>query len=146
MRKRVMFLCTGNSARSQMAEGLARHMAGQEWEVFSAGLDPQGLNPYAVKAMSEIGIDISGQRSKAIDLNLLQTMDVIVTLCGDAEERCPVTPAGVLHLYWPLPDPAKVSGTDEEILAEFRRIRDEIRDRIAYLIGELGREQSIPRG
>lgn len=137
MRKRVMFLCTGNSARSQMAEGLARHMAGQKWEVFSAGLDPQGLNPYAVKAMKELGIDISGQRSKAIDLDLLQTMDVIVTLCGNAERRCPVTPASVLHLHWPLADPTKARGTDEEILAEFRRTRDEIRQRIAGLIQEL---------
>ncbi|MBC7343741.1 MAG: arsenate reductase ArsC, partial [Clostridia bacterium] len=106
---RIMFLCTGNSCRSQMAEGWARYLArelqgtsstSQPIEVYSAGLEPAGLNPRAVAAMAEVGIDISQQTSKAIDPQLLSQMDVVVTLCGDAEERCPVTPPSIRRLHW----------------------------------------------
>lgn len=104
---RVMFLCTGNSARSQMAEGLARQMAGPKWDVYSAGIEPKDVNPHAILAMRESGVDISAQTSKGIDPDLLGDMDLIVTLCGDARDRCPVTPPSVTHLHWPLPDPVK---------------------------------------
>lgn len=130
MAKRLMFLCTGNSARSQMAEGLARSLLGGTWEVFSAGLEPKGVHPLAVRAMAEIGIDIRAQTSKPIDPALLDRMDLIVTLCDDAAERCPVTPPHVRRLHWSLPDPAAVEGAEEQRLAAFRRVRDELVRRI----------------
>ncbi len=128
--KRVAFLCTGNSCRSQMAEGWARFLAEGRWEIYSAGLEAHGINPRAVAVMAEVGVDISGQVSKIIDPNRLTAQDVIVTLCGDAAERCPVTPPGTLRLHWALPDPAKATGTEEEITARFREVRDQIRNRI----------------
>ncbi len=131
---KLMFLCTGNSCRSQMAEGFARHLGGPHLEVFSAGLEPAGLNPRAVLAMAEAGVDISRQTSDAIDPGLLCQMDLIVTLCGDAQDRCPVTPNGVRRLHWPLPDPAKAAGTDEEIMQKFRLVREAIREKVVDLI------------
>ncbi|HEY8414822.1 MAG TPA: arsenate reductase ArsC [Thermaerobacter sp.] len=128
--KRLIFLCTGNSARSQMAEGLARTLLGDGWEVHSAGLEPKGVHPLAVRAMDELGIDIRGQRSKAIDPALLRQMDLVITLCDDAAERCPATPPGVRRLHWSLPDPAAVTGSEEERLAAFRRVRDALAARI----------------
>ncbi|MBC7343717.1 MAG: arsenate reductase (thioredoxin) [Clostridia bacterium] len=144
---RIMFLCTGNSCRSQMAEGWARHLArelqgtsstSQPIEVYSAGLEPAGLNPRAVAAMAEVGIDISQQTSKAIDPQLLSQMDVVVTLCGDAEERCPVTPPSIRRLHWPLPDPARATGSQKEVMDSFRRVRDEIGERVRQLLSSLG--------
>lgn len=144
---RIMFLCTGNSCRSQMAEGWARYLAqelqgtsstSQPIEVYSAGLEPAGLNPRAVAAMAEVGIDISQQTSKAIDPQLLSQMDVVVTLCGDAEERCPVTPPSIRRLHWPLPDPARATGSQEEVMDSFRRVRDEIGERVRQLLSSLG--------
>ena len=129
----IYFICTGNSARSQMAEGFARQMLGDRCEILSGGLEPSVLNPYAVRAMVEVGIDISGQFSKPIDVDRLGSASIAVTLCGDAEERCPVTPPGVLRLHWPLRDPAKATGTDEERLAIFRSVRDQIREQIVEL-------------
>ncbi|MEW6547445.1 MAG: arsenate reductase (thioredoxin) [Bacillota bacterium] len=136
-KKRVMFLCTGNSCRSQMAAGFARHLGGDRWQVYSAGLEPAGLNPRAVEVMRELGIDISGQVSRAIDPDLLRSMDLVVTLCGDARDRCPVTPPHIRRLHWPLPDPARAEGTEEEIMAVFRRVRDEIQELVAQLLQEV---------
>lgn len=133
----IYFICTGNSARSQMAEGFAREMLGDRFEILSGGLEPSSLNPYAVQAMAELGIDISGQSSKQIDVDKLWSARIAVTLCGDAEERCPLTPPGVLRLHWPLRDPAKAGGTDEEKLSVFRAVRDEIRERLTELSARL---------
>lgn len=134
MSKRVMFVCTGNSARSQMAEGLARKMGRGKIEVFSAGLEPKGLHPVAVKVMGDIGIDISMHASKLIDPDLLRTMDVVITLCGDARDRCPVLPPGVAHVHWPLPDPAAVEGPEDTVLDAFRDVRIELQERIAAFL------------
>ncbi|HBF73990.1 MAG TPA: arsenate reductase (thioredoxin) [Lactobacillus sp.] len=128
--KQVYFLCTGNSCRSQMAEGFARRLLDSKWEVQSAGVETHGLNPMAVQVMGEVGIDISQQYSKLIDRDYLNTCDVVVTLCGDARNRCPVTPASVQRVHWPLPDPAQATGTDDDKLRAFREVRDEIRQRI----------------
>ena len=129
----IYFICTGNSARSQMAEGFARQMLSDRFDILSGGLEPSVLNPYAVRVMAEVGIDISGQSSKQIDIDKLWSARIAVTLCGDAEERCPVTPPGVLRLHWPLRDPAKASGAEDAKLAVFRTIRDEIRERLTEL-------------
>lgn len=140
---KVMFLCTGNSCRSQMAEGWARALGGDICEVHSAGLEAHGLNPRAVAVMAEAGVDISRQASKLIDPSLLNAMDLVVTVCGDAEERCPVTPPHVRRLHWPLPDPAKAQGTEDEVMAQFRRVRDEIRTRVAALLAELRAQRGL---
>ncbi|MDA8344208.1 MAG: arsenate reductase (thioredoxin) [Thermaerobacter sp.] len=132
----IYFICTGNSARSQMAEGFARQMLRDSFEVLSGGLEPSSVNPYAVQAMAEVGIDISGQFSKPIDVDRLWSARIAVTLCGDAEERCPVTPPGVLRLHWPLRDPAKAIGTEEEKLAVFRSVGDQIREQIVELAAQ----------
>ena len=136
-KKKILFLCTGNSCRSQMAEGFARALAGDQWEVHSAGTAPAGVNPRAVKAMAEAGVDISGHTSKAIDPALLKSSDAVITLCGDAAESCPVTPPGVKRIHWPRPDPARAAGTEEEIMAVFRAVRDEIKERVIALKKEL---------
>ncbi|HHW44152.1 arsenate reductase (thioredoxin) [Desulfofundulus thermobenzoicus] len=133
-RKKVLFLCTGNSCRSQMAEGFARAMAGDKWDVYSAGTNPVGINPRAVQVMAEAGVDISGRTSKAIDPEILHSADVVVTLCGDAHESCPLTPPAVKRIHWPLEDPARTTGTEEEIMAKFREVRDEIKKRVAELL------------
>ncbi len=130
MKKKALFLCTGNSARSQMAEGLVNHDFAGTIEAFSAGTDPQGLNKYAVQAMSELGIDISSSASKHISKYEGQTFDYVITLCDDANENCPVFFGGVKRLHMGFPDPAKATGSDEEILVEFSRIRDKIRARM----------------
>jgi len=129
-RKVIYLLCTGNSCRSQMAEGWAKRMLGEEWEVKSAGIEAHGLNPNAVKAMQEIGIDITDQTSDVIDEGVLNHADLVVTLCGDAADRCPVTPPSVKRVHWGFDDPAKAVGTDEEKWAFFQRVRDEIGARI----------------
>jgi arsenate reductase len=134
---KIMFLCTGNSCRSQMADGFARELGKGIIEAFSAGLNPAGLNQRAVKAMEEIGIDISANQSKAIDADLLGKMDVIITLCDHASEACPWTPPQIKRLHWSLPDPAKAEGTEEEIMNEFRRVRDDIRRRIEGFLAEI---------
>ncbi len=133
-RIKIMFLCTGNSCRSQMADGLAQKLGGDRFEIYSAGLEAHGLNPRAVKVMGEIGIDISGNTSDVIDSELLNTMDYAITLCGDAEERCPLTPPTVTKYHWPFPDPAKATGTEAEILEQFRSVRDAIAERLAEFI------------
>ncbi|MDI6601567.1 MAG: arsenate reductase (thioredoxin) [Thermoanaerobacteraceae bacterium] len=127
-KKRIMFLCINNSCRSQMAEGITKAFKGDEYEVFSAGMEPTHVNPRAIEALKEIGIDISGQYSKLIDNDLLNSMDMVVTLCGEAEEACPVTPPHIKREHWPLPDPARAMGTEEEIMSKFREVRDKIID------------------
>jgi len=135
---KIMFLCTGNSCRSQMAEGLANFLGKGIIKAYSAGLNPAGyVHPNSVKVMKEIGIDISNYTSKAIDENLLKEMDIVITLCGDAYETCPMTPANIKKLHWSLPDPAKATGSEEEILNVFRSVRDEIKKRIESLIQEV---------
>jgi len=129
-KKTIYFLCTGNSCRSQMAEGWAKQLLGDEWEVKSAGIEAHGLNPNAVKAMNEVGIDISDQKSELIDNEYLNHATLAVTLCGDAADRCPMTPPHVRREHWGFDDPAKAEGTDEEKWAVFQRVRDEIGERI----------------
>jgi len=129
-KKTIYFLCTGNSCRSQMAEGWAKKYLGKEWNVYSAGIEAHGLNPNAVKAMKEVGIDISNQASEIIDAEILNHADLVVTLCGDARDKCPVTPPHVKREHWGFDDPAKAEGTDEEKWAVFQRGRDEIGERI----------------
>ncbi len=137
----IYFLCTGNSCRSQMAEGWARHYGENRIEVHSAGIEPCGLNPQAVKAMGEAGVDIAHHTSKPIDPNVLSRTDYVITLCGDAEESCPVTPGNVKRLHWGLPDPARVRGTEQAIAEAFREVCDDIRKRVRdFLTGELNLE------
>ena len=126
----IYFLCTGNSCRSQMAEGFGKKYLGDHFEVYSAGIEAHGLNPYAVKAMSEIRLDISHHTSDLIDPEILNKADYVITLCGDANDKCPITPPPVKRLHWGLEDPAKAAGTEEEIQAKFRDVRDNIRERI----------------
>ncbi len=127
---KVLFLCTGNSARSQMAEGYLRHVAANEFEALSAGIEPKGLNPLAVEAMQEIGIDISHQKSKDVVSLLGQSIPYVITVCDNAREHCPVFPRIYKFLHWSFADPASVVGTHEEKLAAFRRVRDQIARRI----------------
>jgi arsenate reductase (thioredoxin) len=127
MKKRVLFLCTGNSARSQMAEGLLRHDAGDRFEVESAGTKPGHVRPEAIAAMKELGIDISGHRSKHVDEFQGQSFDYVVTVCDNAKESCPVFPGQAKRIHNAFEDPAAFQGTEEERLALFRRVRDEIR-------------------
>ena len=134
----VYFVCTGNSCRSQMAEGWARHLGHDRVQAYSAGMEIHGLNPRAVAVMKEAGVDISHQTSKLIDLDLLYRADYVVTLCGDARDTCPVTPPEVVRLHWGFPDPARAEGTEEQILEQFRQVRDGIRDRVATFLQELG--------
>lgn len=129
-KKTIYFLCTGNSCRSQMAEGWAKQYLEGEWNVYSAGIEAHGLNPKAVQAMSEVGIDITGQTSDMIDSNLLNNADLVITLCGDAADKCPMTPPKVKREHWGFDDPAKAQGTDEEKWAVFQRVRDQIEERI----------------
>lgn len=126
MKPKVLFLCTGNSARSQMAEGYLRSVAGERFDVMSAGIEPKGLNPLAVAAMREIGVDIAGQRSKDITELLGTPVQYVVTVCSNAREKCPVFPATVKFVHWDLDDPAAVQGTEEEKVAAFRKARNQI--------------------
>ena len=131
---RVMFLCTGNSARSQMAEGLLRSMGGKDFEVYSAGLEPQGLNPLAVKAMAEINIDISGQRSKHLNEFQEIQFDYMITVCDRARESCPSFPRDSENIHWGYDDPVEAQGSEEEKLAVFCRVRKEISQRLSIWI------------
>jgi len=133
-RARVLFLCTGNSARSQMAEGFLRHLAGDRFEVLSAGIQPKGLNPLAVRVMREVRIDISGQRSKDVSEFLDQNVSWVVTVCDRAKESCPVFPSSAQRLHWSLDDPAEAEGSEEDRLAVFQRVRDEIASHIRDFI------------
>ncbi len=132
MTTRVLFLCTGNSARSQMAEAFLRKYGGDKFEAFSAGLEPKEINPLTIQVMQEIGIDIAGQTSKGIEVYLGKTFfHYLITVCDDAEKNCPTFWPGVNHrLHWSFEDPAAFEGTDKEKLAKFREIRDQIEQRI----------------
>lgn len=134
---KVMFLCTGNSCRSQMAEGFARELGKGLIESHSAGLAPCYVHPIAAKVMKEAGIDISHQRSKAIDDALLKEMDLIITLCGHADAACPSVPADIKKIHMPVNDPVGTAGTEEEILTAFRRARDEIKTKVINLINSV---------
>jgi len=128
MKKRVLILCTGNSARSQMAEGLLDHDAGDRFEVESAGTQPGQVRPEAIAVMEELGIDISGHRSKHVDEFQDQSFDYVLTVCDNAKENCPVFPGQTKRIHKAFEDPAVFQGTETERLARFRRVRDEIRD------------------
>jgi arsenate reductase len=131
MKKRVLFICTGNSCRSQMAEGLVNHYLGDEWQAYSAGTAPAGyVHPLAVRVMAELNIDIAPQRSKSVDGFRGTQFDLVVTVCDDAAENCPVWLGGGRKVHMGFEDPAKATGSEEERLAVFRRIRDEIRQEI----------------
>lgn len=134
----VLFLCVANSARSQIAEGVARSLAPPGTRVYSAGSEPGTLNPLAVQVLAEAGIDASGQFSKGLDAVPLDDIDLVVTLC--AEEVCPLFPRPVRRLHWPLPDPASVAGTEEERLAAFRAVREELAARLPTLFSAQPRE------
>ena len=133
-KKRVLILCTGNSARSQMAEGLLRHDAGDRFEVASAGVEPSHVRPQAIEAMREVGIDISGHRSKSLDEFTGEEFDYVITVCDNANERCPVFPGRTKRIHWSFDDPAAAEGEEPEKLGAFRRVRDEIRERLRTFI------------
>jgi arsenate reductase (thioredoxin) len=135
-RRRVLFLCTHNSARSQMAEGLLRDMAGDRFEAFSAGTEATRVRPEAISVMAEMGVDISAQESETLDRYLGETLDLVITVCDDANESCPVFPGARERLHWSFPDPSKAAGGYDERLLAFRNVRDRIRARIE---GELAR-------
>jgi arsenate reductase len=129
-RARVLFLCTHNSARSQMAEGLLRHLAGDRFEAHSAGTEATRVRPLAIRAMDEVGVDISGQESKTLERYLEEPFDYVITVCDDANEACPYFPGARNRLHWSLEDPSRAEGSEDERLAMFRRVRDEIGERI----------------
>jgi len=134
---RVLFLCTHNSARSQMAEGLLRHLGGGQFDAFSAGTQATHVRPHAVQAMAELGVDISSQESKTLDRYLDQSFDKVITVCDQANEACPVFFGAKQRLHWSLPDPSQAAGTEEEQLAVYRQVRDAIRERIEHeLLGK----------
>ncbi len=128
VKERVFILCTGNSARSQMAEGLLRRDAGDRFEVFSAGTKPSRVRPQAVEVMHELGIDISGHRSKRVDQFVGQSFDYVLTVCDNAKESCPVFPNQAITIHHNFEDPAATQGSEAERLAAFRRVRDELRE------------------
>jgi len=132
--KRVLFLCTGNSVRSQMAEGLLNHMSHGEWKVQSAGIFPSYVHPLAIRAMEDTGIDISQQTSKSMDQFINEKFDYVITLCDYAAQVCPNFPGQGKRLHWPFEDPAAAIGTLEERLAVFRRVRDEIKTKMEEFI------------
>ncbi len=136
-KRRVLFLCTGNACRSQMAEGWLRQLGGDRYAVFSAGTRPQGVNPLAVQVMAEAGVDLSSHTSDPVGRYLDRDFDLLVTVCGGARESCPVFAGQVRERrHWPVDDPAGASGTEEDVLVVFRRVRDEIRQRVVSLLGE----------
>lgn len=138
-KKKILVLCTGNSARSQMGEGLFRAEGGGRVEVFSAGTKPSAVRTEAITVMKEIGIDISGQRSKPVDEFSGQAFDYVVTVCDNARDNCPVFPGGSKRMHWSLEDPAAVQGGEPERLSAFRRIRDQIHERVkAFISNEAG--------
>ncbi len=130
MKRRVLFICTHNSARSQIAEGLLRHLGNERFEVFSAGTEATLVRPMAIQAMAEQGIDISHQQSKELDRYLDEPFDDVITVCDTAAEACPVFPGATRHRHWSFEDPSKATGSETEQLGVYRQVRDEIRSRI----------------
>jgi arsenate reductase (thioredoxin) len=142
----ILFLCTGNSCRSQMAEGWMRRFGGDHFNVQSAGIEAHGMNPRAIAAMKEVGLDISSQESKVISAEMLQQSDVVITVCGHADEQCPVLPPGVRKVHWPLKDPAKATGTEDEIMRAFRTTRDEVERRVREFVAKGGEARPAADG
>ena len=134
MKQRVLILCTGNSARSQMAEGLLRDMAGNRFEVESAGVAPTFVRPEAIEAMREIGIDISQHRSKSVDEFAGQPFDHVITVCDNANQQCPMFPGKAERIHWSIPDPAEVAGEENTRMTAFRSARDELRERLTTFL------------
>ena len=130
MKKRILFLCTHNSCRSQMAEGLINHFLGDRYQAFSAGTEATRVNPLAARVMAEIGIDLAKHRSKTMDEFVSETFDYVITLCGDANEKCPLFFGGVQRVHLGFDDPSRLPGSDDEVLPEYRRVRDEIRKQL----------------
>jgi len=137
----LLFLCTGNSCRSQIAEGWAKKLGGDWLTVQSAGIEAHGKNPRAIAVMQEAGVDISAQESTKLTDDMLNATDYLVTVCGHADENCPVVPAHIRKEHWPLDDPAKATGTEEEIMTVFRASRDDIKNRVADLLKRLQQEE-----
>jgi arsenate reductase len=133
----LLFLCTGNSCRSQIAEGWARKLGGRRLEVQSAGIEAHGKNPRAITVMAEAGVDISGQESTVVSSAMIKNTDLVITVCGHADEQCPLLSAGVKKLHWPLSDPAKADGSEAQIMDVFRASRDDIESRVRDLLAEL---------
>ena len=133
-KKRVLILCTGNSARSQMAEGLLRHLAGDHFEVASAGVEPTNVKPEAIEVMREAGIDISGHRSKSVDEFLGNPFDYVITVCDNANQQCPMFPGKAQRIHWSIEDPAALEGDKAARLAGFRKARDEIRKQLESFV------------
>jgi arsenate reductase len=139
--KRILVLCTGNSARSQMGEGLFRAEVREGFDVFSAGTKPSSVRPEAIAVMKEIGLDISGHRSKSVDEFTGEHFDYVVTVCDNARDNCPVFPGGTARVHWSFEDPAAVQGSEEVRLAAFRRIRDQIQERVRAFVRESANKQ-----
>ena len=136
----ILFLCTGNSCRSQMAQGWARALGADSVSAHSAGIEAHGRNPRAIEVMREAGVDISDQKSTVVTDEMLAAADLVVTVCGHADEHCPVLPPGCRKLHWPLEDPARARGSEEEIMEQFRSTRDQVKSRVQALLRELGVE------
>jgi len=136
----ILYLCTGNSCRSQMAEGWTRHLGSEQFDVYSAGIEAHGKNPRAIAVMAEVGVDISAQESTIVSNTMLENADIVVTVCGHADEQCPVLAPGVKKIHWPLTDPAKASGNEEEIMQAFRETRDEVERRVRALVQQFSVE------
>lgn len=134
---RVMFLCTGNSCRSQMAQGWAQYLAPKLIEARSAGIEAHGQNATAIKVMAEVDIDISEQQSIRVNSEMLEWADLVVTLCDNAEEQCPVVNPHTAKVHLPLADPAKIKGTEQEVLDEFYQARDKVKQRVLYVIEQI---------
>src|SRR5437667_3225064 len=133
--KRVLILCTGNSARSQIAEGLLGDLGREDFEIVSAGVEPSYVRPEAIEVMNEIGIDISTHRSKSVDEFLNQEFDYVITVCDKANARCPVFPGQARRIHWSIEDPVAAKGNDEMRLASFRKARDELQVRLGEFVG-----------
>jgi arsenate reductase (thioredoxin) len=139
-KQKVLFVCTGNSCRSQMAEGMLRHYGKDKFEVFSAGLEPSYIHPLAIKAMAELGIDLTGQHSKTVNELLEEEFSYVITVCDSAKERCPVFPGKYNAIHWSIEDPASAEGTETERMKDFRIVRQDIRERINHFISVLCEE------
>lgn len=137
MKKKIIVLCTGNSCRSQMAEGYLRYLAGDRFDVTSAGLQPSVVNPNAIQAMQEDGVDISSHASRDVQQFVEQKFDYIITVCDNAKERCPYFPGDAERIHWSFEDPAGAKGTEAEVLEVFRKVRNQIRERIKEFLNKV---------
>ena len=138
MKARVLFLCTGNSARSQMAEAFLRRYGGDHFDVFSGGLEPKGLHPLTVRVMEEAGFDMSAHKSKPLSQFLGEHFGYLITVCSNAEKNCPIFPGVSVRLHWPFDDPAEAQGTEAEQLEKFRQVRDQIASKVTDWLAEQG--------